>query len=99
MLLLDLKLMGLINLYMIMPFMLTYFPFARDSRYVLGAVETFLKAVPAAGIFRGKIMLAVEGCFFSTEYEYFLYGNFMSNIRCCHLALREEHGFILDYLL
>jgi len=24
------------------------------SRYVLGAVETFLKAVPAAGIFRGK---------------------------------------------
>jgi len=24
------------------------------SRYVLGAVETFLKAVPAAGIFRGN---------------------------------------------
>lgn len=26
---------------------------ACGSRYVLGAVETFLKAVPAAGIFRG----------------------------------------------
>lgn len=25
------------------------------SSYVLGAVETFLKAVPAAGIFRGNV--------------------------------------------
>ena len=29
-------------------------PFACGFRYVLGAVETFLKAVPAAGIFKGN---------------------------------------------
>lgn len=29
-----------------------FFPFG--IRYVLGAVETFLKAVPAAGIFKGN---------------------------------------------
>ncbi|CAL0304875.1 unnamed protein product [Lupinus luteus] len=29
--------------------------------YILGAVETFLKAVPAAGIFKGTITIAVNG--------------------------------------
>ena len=40
---------------MIMLLMLRSVLFACGFRYVLGAVETFLKAVPAAGIFKGKI--------------------------------------------
>lgn len=40
---------------------LNYFTcsFCMWFRYVLGAVETFLKAIPAAGIFRGNNELLV----------------------------------------
>ena len=38
------------------------FSCASGTRYVLGAVETFLKAVPAAGIFRGYHEILLVDC-------------------------------------
>lgn len=44
-------------------------------RYVLGAVETFLKAVPAAGIFRGNdgSLVPFDRKIFCNIFEVFYY--------------------------
>jgi len=60
---------------------------AYGSSYILGAVETFLKAVPSAGIFRGN-----ESHFFLELIVFYACCLFLN---ACYLVVAEDWYFVV----